>query len=140
MTKDDILRFIEEIHSKLAVLHWAVDQLSNTKQASQAGPLSEPGRENTALARSRIVQVVDKTQLHSVVTKSFEEMNIRGERLTLLLTSHTPRTLECSRATLRLYISMKSRQYITARGDSGPTSESEFPRKISPKPDVGQRG
>ncbi len=79
MTKDDILRFIEEINSKLTELHRAVEQLPDTIQASQAGPLSEPGRENTASARSRIVPVVDKTQLRPMVTKSFEEMNIHGE-------------------------------------------------------------
>jgi hypothetical protein len=79
MTKDDILRFIEEINSKLAELHQAVEQLPDTMKASPASLLSELGRENTAPARSGVVQVVDKGELRPVVTKSFEQMNIRGE-------------------------------------------------------------
>jgi hypothetical protein len=79
MTKDDILRFIEEINSKLAELHRAVEQLPDTMKASHASTLPELGRENTAPARSGVVKVVDKVELRPVVTKSFEEMNIRGE-------------------------------------------------------------
>ena len=49
MTKDAILRFIEEIDEKLAELRRAIEQLPETVEASQAGPLPEPGRENTVL-------------------------------------------------------------------------------------------
>jgi hypothetical protein len=41
--------------------------------------LPEQGRDNTVPERSRVVQFVDKAQLRPVLTKSFEEMNIRGE-------------------------------------------------------------
>ena len=79
MTKDDILRSIEEIEGKLAELHRALEQLPDTAEARQASPLPEPGREKTGPARSRVVQLADKETLRSAVTKSFEEMNIRGE-------------------------------------------------------------
>ena len=79
MTKDDILRYIEEIGDKLAELHRAVEQLPDTVQASQVSPLPEPGRENTGPARLRVMQFADKATLRSVVTKSFGEMNIHGE-------------------------------------------------------------
>jgi hypothetical protein len=79
MAKDDILRSIEEIEGKLAELHRAAEQLPDMVEARQASPLPEPGRENAVPARSRVVQLVDKATLRSVVTKSFEEMNIRGE-------------------------------------------------------------
>jgi hypothetical protein len=73
------LRFIEEIDEKLAELRRAIEQLPETVEASQAAPLPEPGRENTALVRSQVVQLVDKAKISAAVTKSFEEMNIRGE-------------------------------------------------------------
>jgi hypothetical protein len=79
MTKDDILRSIEEIEGKLADLHRAVEQLPDTVEARQASPVPEPERESTMPERSRVVQLADKATLRSVVTKSFEEMNIRGE-------------------------------------------------------------
>jgi hypothetical protein len=79
MIKDAILRCIEEIDGKLAELRRAVEQLPATMEVSQAGPLPEQGREDTTPARSRGVQFVDKTKLRPVVTKSFGEMNIRGE-------------------------------------------------------------
>jgi hypothetical protein len=60
-------------------LRRAIEQLPETLEASQAGSLPEPGRENTVLIRSQVVQFVDKAKLRPVVTKSFEEMNIRGE-------------------------------------------------------------
>jgi hypothetical protein len=79
MTKDDILRSIEEICGQLAELHRVVEQLPDTVQASQVSPLPEPGRESTGPARSRVMLLVDKATLRSVVTKSFGEMNIHGE-------------------------------------------------------------
>ena len=79
MTKNDILRSIEEIEGKLAELQRAVEQLPDTVEARQASPLPEPGRENTGPARSRVMQLADKATLRSVVTKSFGEMNIHGE-------------------------------------------------------------
>lgn len=79
MTKDIILRLIEEIDCKLAELRRAVEQFPDRREASQAGPLPEQGRENTAPERSRVMQFVDKAQLRPVLTKSFGEMNIRGE-------------------------------------------------------------
>jgi hypothetical protein len=79
MIRDDILRCIEEIDGKLAELRRTVEQLPYTVQASQAGPLPEPGGENTVPARSGVVQFVDKANLRPVVTKSFGEMNIHGE-------------------------------------------------------------
>jgi hypothetical protein len=79
MTKDTILRFIEEIDARLAELRRAVEELPDTVQASQTAPLPEHGRENTVPAGSRVVQFVDKAKLRPVVTKSFQEMNIRGK-------------------------------------------------------------
>ena len=79
MTNYDIIRYIEEIIDKLAELHQVVEQLPNTVQASQVSPLPEPGRESAGPARSRVMQLVDKATLRSVVTKSFGEMNIHGE-------------------------------------------------------------
>lgn len=79
MTKDEILRCIEEISGKLVELQRAVEQLPDTVQASQVRPLPEPGRENPVPARSRVMQLADKATLRSVVTKSFGEMNIHGE-------------------------------------------------------------
>jgi hypothetical protein len=73
------LRCIEEIEGKLAELHRAVEQLSDTAEARLASPSPESGRENTVPARSRVVQLADKATLRFAVTKSFEEMNIRGE-------------------------------------------------------------
>jgi hypothetical protein len=79
MTKNDILRYIEEIGDKLAELHRVVEQLPDTVQPSKVSPLPAPGRESTGPARSRVMQLVDKAALRSVVTKSFGEMNIHGE-------------------------------------------------------------
>ena len=45
MARDVILRCIEEIDSKLAEVRRAAEQLPDTTEASQAGPLSEQGRE-----------------------------------------------------------------------------------------------
>jgi hypothetical protein len=73
------LRRIEEIKGKLAELHRAVEQLPDPAEAKLASPLPEPGRENPVPARSRVVQLADKARLRSVVTKSSEGMNIRGE-------------------------------------------------------------
>jgi hypothetical protein len=79
MTKDEILRCIEEISGKLVELQRAVEQLPDAVQASQVRPLPEPGRENPVPARSRVMQLADKAMLRSVVTKSFGEMNIHGK-------------------------------------------------------------
>ena len=79
MTKDAILRFIEEIDGKLAELRRAIEQLPETVEASQAGPLPEPVRQNTVLVRSQVVEFVDKAKLRPVVIKGFEEMNVCGE-------------------------------------------------------------
>lgn len=78
MTKATILRYIEDMESKLAELRSAVKELPEAAEITPASLLTEQAGD-TAVERPRTIRFVDKHKLRPLVAKVFSAMGVRGE-------------------------------------------------------------
>jgi hypothetical protein len=78
MTKSTLLRWLDEVASKLGEMRTALEQLPDMKDGL-GDRVTEQGSKEIAADRLRMVRFVDKEKLRPIVDNAFAAMGVRGE-------------------------------------------------------------
>ena len=81
MTKSTILRWLDEVASKLGEVRAALEQLPDAEEEGPADVVAGQRSKETAADQLRVVRFVDKEKLQPIVDKAFAEMGVRGEAI-----------------------------------------------------------
>lgn len=79
MTKSMILRWLDEVTSKLAEVRAALDQLPDAEEKSSTDLMANQRSKEIATDQLRVVRFVDKEKLQPIINRAFAEMGVRDE-------------------------------------------------------------
>jgi hypothetical protein len=81
MTKSTILRWLDEVASKLGEVRAALEQLPDAEEEGPAKLEADQRSKEIVADQLQDVRFVDKEKLQPIVDKAFAEMGVRGEAI-----------------------------------------------------------
>ena len=81
MTKSTILRWLDEVASKLGEVRAALEHLPDAEEEGPTDVVAGQRSQEIAVGQPRVVRFVDKEKLRPIVDKAFAEMGVRGEAI-----------------------------------------------------------